>query len=512
MESKAVDPKAINHIVDTAVDTASVTNGLSIEKPLRKHGDAAEFLRIRQDSFGSYSAKESKVVLRKIDWRLLPLMWITTNLSAIDKIVISNAALYGMKPDLHLVGQEYSWVGSIFYFGFLLGEWPFGPVMQRLPLAKLLSSTILAWGALTVLMGAANNAAGIMTLRFLMGFFEAPLYPMMSIMTVMWYKKSEQPLRVTVWFTSLSSVITGIVSFGIGHTHTAIASWRLLFIVLGGFTLLWGIVLFIFLPDSPTSCKFLDEREKFIAVDRMKDNMTGIHNPELKWYQVKEAFLDWKSWLIVAISILMNIPNGSLVTFAAQIVSGLGYPALQATLLGMPTGVVQTGSAFMVSGLVRITKNKRTTFGALFCLVPMACSVLIRRLPSDNKNGLLVSYYFFYFFWAAYPTIISLPLANTAGHTKKLTVNAMVFTSYCVANIIAPQLFLSSEAPHYPTGYNGILGCEIGAIVCMGLYALGCYLENNRRDRLGPVVVEAEIEDMLDDRTDKEKPSFRYVY
>ncbi|KAI8295781.1 hypothetical protein K4K56_010500 [Colletotrichum sp. SAR 10_98] len=295
-----------------------------------------------------------------------------------------------MKTDLHLVGQEYSWVGSIFYFVFLLGEWPFGPVMQRLPLAKLLSSTILAWGALTVLMGATNNAAGIMTLRFLMGFFEAPLYPMMSIMTVMWYKKSEQPLRVTVWFTSLSSVITGIVSFGIGHTHTAIASWRLLFIVLGGFTLLWGIVLFIFLPDSPTSFKFLDEREKFIAVDRMKDNMTGIHNPELKCH------------------------------------------------------------------LVAVSKYRRTH--------------------------------------------------------EELTVNAMVFTSYCVANIIAPQLFLSSEAPHYPTGYNGILGCEIGAIVCRGLYALGCYLENNRRDRLGPVVVEAEIEDMLDDRTDKEKPSFRYVY
>lgn len=83
--------------------------------------------------------------------------------------------------------------------------------MQRLPLAKLLSSTILAWGALTVLMGATNNAAGIMTLRFLMGFFEAPLYPMMSIMTVMWYKKSEQPLRVTVWFTSLSSVSSTVI-------------------------------------------------------------------------------------------------------------------------------------------------------------------------------------------------------------------------------------------------------------------------------------------------------------
>lgn len=89
-------------------------------------------------------------------------------------------------------------VGSIFYFGFLVGEFPFGPIMQRVPIAKLLAGTVFGWGAVALLMGATQNAAGMMTLRFLMGAFEAPLYPMMSIMTVMWYKKSEQPLRITV--------------------------------------------------------------------------------------------------------------------------------------------------------------------------------------------------------------------------------------------------------------------------------------------------------------------------
>ncbi|ETS84336.1 hypothetical protein PFICI_02361 [Pestalotiopsis fici W106-1] len=417
-----------------------------------------------------------------------------------------------MTADLHLVGQQYNWVGSIFYFGFLLGEWPFGPVMQRLPIAKLLSGTVLMWGVLVSLMGATQNAAGIMTLRFIMGFFEAPLYPMMSVITVMWYTKPEQTLRVTVWFTSLSSVITGLVSWGIGHATTGIASWRLLFITLGGFTFVWGIVLFLFLPDSPLSGGFLNEKEKYIAVDRLKENMTGMHNKQFKWYQVREGFLDWKSWLIVAISILLNIPNGGLVTFAAQIVSGMGYGALQTTLLGMPTGVFQTVSAFIVSGLSRVTTNKRSLWGSLCCLVPMICSILIRKLPSDNKNGLLVSYYFFYFFWGAYPTIISLPLANTSGHTKKLTVNAMVFSSYCIANIIAPQLFKSSESPSYTTGYNAILGCEIGAIVCMGIYAAGCWFENKQRDRIESGATELSADDMLDDMTDKEKVGFRYVY
>jgi MFS transporter, ACS family, allantoate permease len=89
----------------------------------------------------------------------------------------------------------------------------------------------------------------------------------------------------------------------------------------------------------------------------------------------------------------------------------------------------------------------------------------------------------------------------------------MVFSAYCIANIIAPQLFRTDEAPHYTTGYNGILGCEIGAISCMALYAAGCYLENRKRDRIeGSVPEQLSTVDMLDDLTDKEKPNFRYVY
>lgn len=47
---------------------------------------------------------------------------------------------------------------------------------------------------------------------------------------------------------------------------------------------------------------------------------------------------------------------------------------------------------------------------------------------------------------------LSLPMANVSGHSRKSTVNAAIFTAYCVAQIIGPQCFRASGAPDYPTG------------------------------------------------------------
>lgn len=103
-------------------------------------------------------------------------------------------------------------------------------------------------------------------------------------------------------------------------------------------------------------------------------------------------------------------------------------------------------------------------------------------------------------------------MANTSGHTKKVTVNALMFLSYCLGNIIAPQFFITSEAPGYYTGYNAILGCIIIAIVSLMVYAIGLNLENKRRDRNEGELGDMADEVVLEDCTDKEKRGFRYVY
>lgn len=38
----------------------------------------------------------------------------------LDKQTLNYAALMGIREDLHLVGTQYNWSSSIFYFGYLV--------------------------------------------------------------------------------------------------------------------------------------------------------------------------------------------------------------------------------------------------------------------------------------------------------------------------------------------------------------------------------------------------------
>ncbi|KAL4794840.1 major facilitator superfamily domain-containing protein [Aspergillus venezuelensis] len=458
------------------------------------------------------SPSEARRVLWKIDLILIPLIMVTVILAAVDKVIISNASIYGMNEDTHLTGNQYSWVGSIFYFGYLLFEYPSALLMQKVPVAKLYSAMVFGWAVLMLCTAATQNFAGLATVRFIMGMLEASAFPISSILTVMWWKTSEQPLRVAFWFNQLSSVFAGLVSYGIGQTNTSLSPWRLLFLVLGAFSLLWAVVLYIFLPDSPVTAWYFTDREKFVCLQRVKDNNTGIEDKTIKWYQVRESLTDPKTWLLALFSVAQNIPNGGLVTFSAIIVNGLGYSRLITTVLGIPTGVLATVWQILLGFLVSYIPNSRCTVIAISNLIPMICAILMWKLPRENKNGLLASYYVFYTYWAPYVLSTSLPMANTSGHSKKLTTNAIFFLAYCIGNIIGPQAFRDSDAPSYSKGYEGLLACLVVAIAAITGYGTLCWADNKRRDAKGEVDGVQEEQAAFSDLTDKEKRGFRYTY
>jgi ACS family allantoate permease-like MFS transporter len=41
----------------------------------------------------------------------------------------------------------------------------------------------------------------------------------------------------------------------------------------------------------------------------------------------------------------------------------------------------------------------------------------------------------------------------------------MMFLGYSIGNLVAPQLFISSEVPRYPTGFRGMIASFIVLIV-----------------------------------------------
>lgn len=96
----------------------------------------------------------------------------------------------------------------------------------------------------------------------------------------MWYKKEEQGRRVS-WFyvcNSLTQIFGGLVAYGVSFTHGKFASWRIFYIAIGALTMVIGLVVCIFLPDSPVKARRFTDAEKVAALLRVKGNQR--YDPE----------------------------------------------------------------------------------------------------------------------------------------------------------------------------------------------------------------------------------------
>jgi MFS family permease len=147
--------------------------------------------------------------------------------------------------------QRFSWVAAIFNFGFLFWALPSNLLLQRLPVAKYTGCMILLWGVLICCQAAANNYAGILVLRFILGMFEVCISPAIIFMISMFYTRSEQPLRMCIilGFNGLSTVLGALMAYGLGHvTHTMLKVWQLIFLVIGALNLVFGVA-FVSVPS-----------------------------------------------------------------------------------------------------------------------------------------------------------------------------------------------------------------------------------------------------------------------
>src|SRR6266511_2285967 len=56
-----------------------------------------------------YTEEEENKVIRKLDWHLLPLIFVLYSLSVLDRSNLGNARISGMEDDINLEGTRYDW-------------------------------------------------------------------------------------------------------------------------------------------------------------------------------------------------------------------------------------------------------------------------------------------------------------------------------------------------------------------------------------------------------------------
>ncbi|KAJ5094190.1 hypothetical protein N7456_010051 [Penicillium angulare] len=495
--------------------------------------EAAEFLA-HSASFVPLSPEEEKKMIRKTDWILLPMvsmsidsfqntgglssfkLFITATLGAVDKVAISTAAIYGLEDDLHLVGQQYSWAGSILFLGAIVGMWPSTYLVHRLPSAKYLSACSLGWSILSLLLPVSRNWGGLMALRLCMGCFEAIIVPSISLIIAGFYTKSEHPPRNALVFAAASSIVNGFLSWVVGHIPSTapLAIWQYLFLITGSISTIWSVIALVFLPDSPMNAFFLTDREKYYAVQRLADNKTGITNRQWKWDQALEAVIDPKTWILFFFNIAINIPNGGLTTFSGIIINNLGFSPTNTSLLNMPTGVMSTMSAFCFSWVAAKWVNRRCLVTMMACVVPIVGAIMVYSLPRTNIGGQMVGIYLLYTYFGPYVVGISMAQANTAGNTKKSMQYSILYIGYAVGNLIGPQTFRANQAPAYTGGFIAMLACYCVCILLMAAYwAIAFTLNRQRIVGLDPSEeqVGADLVDAFADQTDFKQKTFTYI-
>lgn len=289
--------------------------------------------------------------------------------------------------------------------------------------------------------------------------------------------------------------------------------------IFGITTVFIGVSLYWWLPDSPTTCRFLTERERYVAVQRVKKNQTGIKNREHKRYQVWEALKDYKVWLLAGGVFFQNMTNTLQNSFNGLIIKGFGFNTYEAVLLTLPTGVIFAVSCLTITWILSTNWGQgKRCFAIMMCYCPgLISTVLLYKFQvSDGTLGvLLFAILFLNVISTCAALMYSLLASNIAGYTKKSVVNSVFFICYSLGNIISPQAFLQSEAPRYQTGIAVTLASFCINIILFGsLYSVYKW-ENKKRDKAAegrPELTEAEKTTIaFSDLTDNENKTMRYA-
>lgn len=119
-----------------------------------------------------------KRLLRKIDWRLLPILGCLYTLALVDRSNVAVARIAGMDEDLGLdQGNRASIILFVFFVPYILFELPSNAFIHKLGAANWLAFLAVAFGLVTLGVGFLNSWEGLAVLRTLLGLFEAGFFP-----------------------------------------------------------------------------------------------------------------------------------------------------------------------------------------------------------------------------------------------------------------------------------------------------------------------------------------------
>ncbi|GAB1215288.1 hypothetical protein ATERTT37_004474 [Aspergillus terreus] len=448
----------------------------------------------------AFTLEEENRVYRKLDWNLMPLIFVLYSLSVLDRANLGNAKIAGMKEDIDLSGRRYDWLATVFYIAYILSQW-MTVGWKAFPPHIWVASAVFLWGLVSTVQAACTSWAGLMVCRVLLGVIEAMYGTGVPLYLSFFYPREKLGLRTGIFLSgaALANAYGGALAYGISQAKASIGSWRILFIVEGLPSVLLAFVAWFAIPDSPQQARFLNEREREIALALSLRQPGDRESSGLQVKQVLDALLDYKSKsqpLHLPYEIPLTTATGyppalmyfgcnvcfaSLPLFVPTIISQMGaFTEIQSNGLSAPPYVL-CWIMIIVCAVVSDRVHLRGPF-----VVGAALVAAIGYILLATQTVVAVRYFGMFL---ATQIFVSVALVLTwvgnthATDSKRAGAFAILATGGQCGPILGTNIFPETDAPYYRKGMWISCGACLIVVVMGVAQMFFLWSANRRRDR-----------------------------
>lgn len=282
------------------------------------------------------SPEQSRALIKKITWRLIPLLFICYIIAYIDRINVGFAKMQlrevlGVSESVF--GSIYGLGAGLFFIGYFIFEVPSNLILQRVGARIWIARIMVVWGLVASAMMFTNSVTVFYTMRFLLGVAEAGFYPGVILYLTYWFPARERARTMAI-FTA-GSVIAGFVGSPVSglilglHGTAGLDGWQWLFLLEGIPALILGFIVFFLLPDGPGKAKWLSATEAGWL--KYKLNEEAFATQGNTHFRLSSALSSSRLWMLCLLYFLLNVGGYGFEMWLPSIIrgfSGMGYSAL----------------------------------------------------------------------------------------------------------------------------------------------------------------------------------------
>ncbi|OAL43136.1 MFS general substrate transporter [Pyrenochaeta sp. DS3sAY3a] len=462
---------------------------------------------IPEDEIPDEQRKMEAKVLRKVDYRLIPILGLLYSVAGLDRVNLSNARVAGMNKDLRFdIGDRYSIALLVFFITYCLFEMPTTLLLRPIGPPRLLNGLAVSWGIVMLGMGFINDWRLIVVCRMLIGVLEAGFLPCCMYLLSTWYQRFEIQQRVSWWYliNLFVSAFGNILAWAIVKLNGAhgIAGWRWIFIVEGAATIgiaIIGYFLVIGFPDTMLASNKLQgftQQELEVVLDRIDRDRQDSKPDKLTWPKFRQHVSNWELWVYGFMFLTCSAPIYAFAYFIQIILGTIVDSTALVFLLCAPPYLVSIFWTVLCAYLA-----DRTRLRMPWMLMNAAVTFVGLLIVAYSTNS--GARYFGVFLGvsgcnANLPTIIAFQSNNVRSNSRRTVANGVQFVFAAIGGIYASTTFMQKEYPTYRTGVWCAIATQFLLIILCVVMFLHFRRKNNAADTGREVIQEEE--------------SFRYTY